>query len=176
MRKLALALIALLALTSCGGGTTQAQENFIAGSGAVTFIKKNSRDVAPELSGKTLTGTSITAEKGISVINIWASWCAPCRAEAPTLQDLSDKFSDVKFYGILTRDTEANARAFVSKYKISYPTFVDDLLLLGFNKSLPANAIPSTLVLDKDGKIAARISGEITVASLTNLLERVKSE
>ena len=165
-----------MVLTSCGGGSTQSEENFIAGNGAVTFIKAGNRTLAPELKGKTLSGIEIRAEKSYAVINVWASWCAPCRAEAPTLQALSEKFTDVKFYGILTRDTEANARAFVGKYGITYPTFTDDILLLGFNKSLPANAIPSTLVLDKDGKIAGRISGEVTVASLTNLIERVKSE
>lgn len=175
MKRL-LPFILLFTLTACGGGTDQAQESFIAGNGAVTFIKNSDRALAPTLSGKTLNGSQLVAAQGVSVINVWASWCAPCRAEAATLQALSIKYPDVPFYGILTRDTEANGRSFVATYGITYPTFIDDALLLGFNSTLPANAIPSTLVLDKAGKIAGRISGEVTVSSLSNLIERVKSE
>jgi thiol-disulfide isomerase/thioredoxin len=112
----------------------------------------------------------------MAVVNVWASWCAPCRAEAPTLAALSKKYSDVAFIGILTRDNPATAEAFVRRFSLPYPTLIDDSVLIGFRKSLPANAIPSTVIIDKKGKVAARISGGVTVASLSELIEKVSAE
>jgi hypothetical protein len=83
---------------------------------------------------------------------------------------------DINFVGILTRDNPVNAEAFVRKNKSAYPTLIDDSVLIGFSKSLPANAIPTTLVIDKNGLVAGRISGVVTIASLTELLDKVKSE
>jgi thiol-disulfide isomerase/thioredoxin len=132
---------------------------------------------APELSGMTLLGVNYTLPKGaIAVVNVWASWCSPCRAEEPTLAAMTKIYPDVNFVGILTRDNPVNAEAFVRKNKSPYPTLIDDSVLIGFSKTLPANAIPTTLVLDKDGKVAGRISGIVTIASLSELIEKIKSE
>jgi peroxiredoxin len=85
-------------------------------------------------------------------------------------------YPEVAFIGILTRDNPVNAEAFVRKRNVPYPTLIDDSILIGFRKSLPANAIPSTVVIDKNGKVAARISGAITVSSLKDLIEKVSAE
>ena len=85
-------------------------------------------------------------------------------------------FADVQFIGILTRDNPVNAEAFNRKRGTPYPTLIDDSILIGFRKSLPANAIPTTVVIDRDGNVAARISGSVTVASLSNLIEEVSAE
>ena len=175
----AVALIATaLLLTSCGGGgTSTSQESFVSGDGAVTFIKPEKRIEAPALSGMTLSGTNYTYSVGkVAVVNVWASWCSPCRAEAPTLVALANKYSDVAFIGILTRDNPATAEAFQRRFSLPYPTLIDDSLLIGFKGSLPANAIPSTVLIDKAGRVAARISGAVTVASLSDLIERVSTE
>ena len=165
-------------LTSCGGGgTSSSQESFVSGNGAVTFIKPEKRVEAPALSGMTLSGTNYTYSVGkVAVVNVWASWCSPCRAEAPTLAALAKKYSDVAFIGILTRDNPATAEAFQRRFSLPYPTLIDDSLLIGFKGSLPANAIPSTVLIDKSGNVAARISGVVTVASLSDLIERVSGE
>jgi thiol-disulfide isomerase/thioredoxin len=178
MKKIAPAFIALLLLTGCSnGGASQAEESFISGDGAVTYIKKSDRLVAPKISGMTLLGSQYKFDVGkVAVVNVWASWCSPCRAEEPALSALAKKYSEVEFIGILTRDNPVNAEAFVRKREIPYPTLIDDSILVGFRKSLPANAIPSTVVLDKDGNVAARISGAVTVASLSELIERVSAE
>lgn len=178
MKKLVAACAALLFLSGCGNnGTQTAGEDFIAGNGATSFIAANDRIAAPTLSGMTLLGTKYTLPKNqMAVINVWASWCSPCRAEEPTLAAMSQKYPDVNFVGILTRDNLVNAEAFVRKMKSPYPTLIDDSVLIEFSKSLPANAIPTTLVLDKNGKIAGRISGAVTIASLSELLDKVKSE
>ena len=178
MKKFAPAFLALLLLTGCSnGGASQAEESFISGDGAVTFIKKSDRINAPKISGMTLLGTNYKFDGGkVAVVNVWASWCSPCRAEEPALSALARKYSDVEFIGILTRDNPVNAEAFSRKRNIPYPTLIDDSILVGFRKSLPANAIPSTVVIDETGKVAARISGAVTVASLTDLIERVSAE
>jgi hypothetical protein len=89
---------------------------------------------------------------------------------------LANKYTDVAFIGILTRDNPANAEAFERRFNIPYPTVIDDSILLGFKGSLPANAIPTTVILDKSGLVAARISGVVTVASLSKLIEKVAAE
>lgn len=168
----------LILLAGCTGGVSSKDSNsFVAGNGTVTFIKASARKSAPDLSGKTLDGGSFTLGKNkVAVINVWASWCAPCRAEAPTLSALSEKYSGVNFLGILTRDNPGNARAFIRRFAIAYPSLVDDRVLLGFRGQLVPNAIPTTLVIDSKGRVAARISGEITVASLSKVIEQVQAE
>ena len=176
-KALAFLVISLL-LTSCGGGgTSSSQESFVSGNGSVTFINPDKRVEAPALSGMTLSGTNYRYSVGkVAVVNVWASWCSPCRAEAPTLVALANKYRDVAFIGILTRDNPATAEAFQRRFSLPYPTLIDDSLLIGCKGSLPANAIPSTVVIDKTGRVAARISGAVTVASLTDLIERVSGE
>jgi hypothetical protein len=89
---------------------------------------------------------------------------------------LTEIYPDVNFVGILTRDNLVNAEAFIRKRNSPYPTLIDDSVLIGFSKSLPANAIPTTVVIDKNGMVAGRISGIVTIASLSELLDKVKSE
>jgi thiol-disulfide isomerase/thioredoxin len=167
-----------LVLSSCGGGgSSMAEESFVSGNGSVSYIKAADRIAAPALSGMTLSGKNYTYNVGqVAVVNVWASWCAPCRAEAPTLAALTEKYTDVAFIGILTRDNPVNAEAFARRFALPYPTLIDDSVLIGFRKSLPANAIPSTVLLDKRGNVAARISGEVTYSSLSELIEKVSAE
>jgi thiol-disulfide isomerase/thioredoxin len=167
-----------LALSSCGGGGSSiAEESFVSGNGSVSYIKPSDRIAAPALSGMTLSGKNYTYNVGqVAVVNVWASWCAPCRAEAPTLAALSEKYTDVAFMGILTRDNPVNAEAFARRFALPYPTLIDDSVLIGFRKSLPANAIPSTVLIDKRGNVAARVSGEVTYSSLAELIEKVSAE
>jgi thiol-disulfide isomerase/thioredoxin len=178
MKKIVAIIVFAFALTACGGGGNSAsEESFVSGDGSTTFIKISDRKIAPAITGMTLSGENYTYQKDkVAVVNVWASWCSPCRAEAPTLVALANKYKDVAFIGILTRDNPANAEAFERRFKIPYPTVIDDSILLGFKGSLPANAIPTTVILDKSGLVAARISGVVTVASLSKLIEKVSAE
>jgi len=177
LKKLAIVLILALALTGCGNAKQVATKSYVAGNGTVTFIESKDRKTAPVLTGLTLDGENLQVPHGgIVVVNVWASWCAPCRAEAPTLAALANKYQGVVFVGVLTRDSEVAARAFEKRFQIPYPTLVDDSVLLGFRDTLSANAIPSTIVIDKKGMVAARISGQITVASLSELIEKIHAE
>jgi len=168
--------LSLLLLTGCAGGGISAQNenSFVAGSGNATYVKKSERKDAPKISGTTLNSGDKTLNLNqVTVINVWASWCAPCRAEAPVLQDFSIKYPQVQFAGILTRDNLSSAKAFYENFQLTYPTFTDDSLLLGFSGSIIPNAIPTTLIIDKNGKVAVRISGEVTVATFQKLLDKV---
>jgi len=178
MKRISLLFLCVIALSGCSnGGASKAEQSFIAGTGVVTTIGKSDRVSAPALSGMTLQGTQYAYKVGkVAVVNVWASWCSPCRAEEPALSALSRKYIDVEFIGILTRDNPVNAEAFVRRRGTPYPTLIDDSLLIGFKNSLPANAIPTTVVIDRQGKVAARISGAVTVASLSDLIEKVSAE
>jgi thiol-disulfide isomerase/thioredoxin len=155
MRKLLIILcLPLLMACSSNGVTSGDEQAFISGNGVATYISPDKRKVAPEISGPTLSGGSFQAEPGkLLVINVWASWCSPCRAEAGALQELSLAYPEVHFLGVLTRDTRVAAQSFVDRF-----------------------AIPTTLIIDSKSRVAARISGEVTYSSLKELIERVKSD
>ncbi len=138
---------------------------------------------APAVSGKTLQGEDLALSDfagDVVVLNVWGSWCAPCRAEAQTLQKLSDKYAKdgVQFVGINTRDDNANAQAFERNFGISYPSLsdTDGRLQLEFHDSLPPSAIPSTLVIDRQGRVAARVLGPVTYSQMTGLIDDVAGE
>jgi thiol-disulfide isomerase/thioredoxin len=185
-RAATLALVAGMVLATAGCSSGEVNDatggnglTYIEGDGTVTIIPPDQRTEAPAISGKTLNGPSYStaADAGsIVVANVWASWCAPCRAEAPALADLSKKLAkdDVAFVGINTRDQDAAARAFVDRFGITYPSIVDTdgTLLLGLGSQAPRN-IPSTLVFDKHGRVAATVSGSISYSGLQELVQKV---
>ena len=177
MKKIILPLLLAITLTACGGGQQVATKSYVSGNGTVTFIEKENRKIGPVLTGKTLTGENFQLPNGgIVVVNVWASWCAPCRAEAPTLKALAEKYKGVVFLGVLTRDSEVAARAFERRFQMPYPTLIDDSVLVGFRDTLSANAIPTTIIMDKEGRVAARVSGEVTYSGLRSLIEKIHAE
>ncbi|MGH8836974.1 MAG: TlpA family protein disulfide reductase, partial [Actinomycetes bacterium] len=130
---LAAALVAGLAGCSGsagGAGRGSAEQAFVAGNGSVQTVPAADRKPAPALAGTTLTGDrfDLGALRGkVVVLNVWASWCAPCRAEAPNLEQVyqSIRADGVAFVGLNTRDEPDNARAFERRVGISYPSVVD---------------------------------------------------
>ena len=186
-RTAILAVITALSATSLAACTdtkvTPSSSNgqrYVAGSGSVQVIEPSDRKPAPELTGTTLNGSSFDLADlrgNVTVLNVWASWCSPCRAEAPGLQKVSTDLAGqgVRFVGIDTRDTKDNARAFERRFGITYPSVVDEdgTLLLRFKETLPPQAIPTTLVIDKDGRMAARALKPLTEEQLRELIRSV---
>lgn len=173
-------LATLLALGGCGGTTASSGTSNVADQvGTVTF-KPGSRPAAPAFSGTTLTGASFSfaADKGsVVVINWWGSWCSDCRQEAPALTALAKKYQakGVKFLGIDIADSAANAEAYMRTFGVTYPSLNDpgDTIALDFRATVPTQAIPFTLVVDRTGRIAGRVIGQDTYSGLGAILANV---
>lgn len=172
---------ATLLLSACAPGGAQptpSGNNYVAGSSALTRIPPSERKPAPVVagselgSGKTISSASYLGK--VVVLNAWASWCGPCRKEAPELQQASVATAkEAQFLGINSRDYDpANPEAFVRATKVTYPSIydADGTLLLKFTESMPLSSFPSTLILDRQGRIAVRIVGGITKLTLVGLI------
>lgn len=174
---IAFSLLSLSFVDSSSEVEVGAELSYIEGNGAVTKVAVGSRKPTPDLSGTLIDGSEYLMERGKPIVmNVWASWCSPCRAEAPTLQALSEKYPEVQFLGVLTRDNLTAAQRFIDRFGLTFPSLRSDDVLLEFNDAMIANAIPTTILIDKDGLIAARIAGEVTFTGLGALIDEVLSE
>jgi len=160
------------------GGESGAGATPYSGTTGLTIYPPDERIEAPDLQGVTLDGElfALTDLAGrVVVLNVWGSWCSPCRAEAPDLAKLARETADrgVRFVGIDTRDTTAAAQAFVRAVKIPYPSIADPdgQVLLELAGIIPVTAVPSTLVVDRQGNVAAKVVGQVSYATLRGLLE-----
>lgn len=189
MKKL-IALLVLASsislLTGCAANDNLAQQfrsgdnkNYIAGDGTVTEFKTDrpgpvewfgESDLGGQLSSANLTGVPI-------VMNFWYAGCAPCRAEAPLLAKLAKEFDGkVQFVGVNVRDSAATANAFERNFKITYPSIIDNSsgsVALAFTGIVTPQAVPTTLVIDKTGKVSARILGRADESTLHSLIVTV---
>jgi thiol-disulfide isomerase/thioredoxin len=150
----------------------------VAGNGTVTIVPPKDRDQPVRLVGRSIEGNvvDVAAHRGHPVVvNVWGSWCGPCRKEAPALQAayVQLKPSGVAFLGIDTRDDDlAQAKAFQESFGITYPSIVDDggSVLLNLRGVVTPSAVPTTLVLDEQGRVAARVSGPVDTTTLVGLV------
>jgi thiol-disulfide isomerase/thioredoxin len=170
-------LVAALALAACSSASG-ASDGFVTGDGSVTTYAAGARKTVPDLTGPTLEGgtLSLSSYRGkVVVLNFWGSWCAPCRDEGPALENLSTTYASkgVQFVGLNIRDDADSAKAFLQNIGSTYPSLYDGpdgLLVLEFSKIVPPEGTPTTLLIDRQGKIAARIIGETTEPQLKELL------
>jgi thiol-disulfide isomerase/thioredoxin len=184
----AAALLAAGALGACSAGGTGAAgaaggSNYVSGDGTITYLPPSRRRDPVDLSGATLEGRQLdlaTLRGKVVVLNVWGSWCPPCRKEARDLQQAYEQLGPqgVEFVGINFRDPDpAPAQAFQRAFGITYPSLRDDggSALLALRGAVSANSIPSTLVLDEQGRVAARASTVVTRTTLVDLVEDVRS-
>lgn len=152
-------------------------KNYIAGDGSVTEYAAAERKPPVVLTGEMYNGTVVDSRDWagkVIVLNFWYAACAPCRLEAPRLEALWNEFKpqNVLFYGVNDRDEEPAATAFERNFGITYPSMQDKDggILLAMTQYVPPQAVPSTLVLDKQGKVAARILGLADQSILKSLI------
>lgn len=186
LRRLLTLLLSLvvLVLAGCAGASDSSGsgDGYIGGIKKITTVEPGQRQTAPILEGVGLDGEEISTADwagDVIVVNLWGSWCPPCRKEAPVLKAISEELADenVRFVGLLTKDKPAAAAAFNAKAGITYPSIVDDdgTQQLAFADSLPSQAIPTTWVIDSKGKVAVRIiDDELTETTLRDAIAWVK--
>lgn len=154
-------------------------KGYIAGDGSVTEYQEAERGDPVVFTGELFDGQAVTAEslRGKPVLlNFWYAGCAPCRAEAPDLQKLSEEFKDkIAFYGVNVRDEKNTAEAFERSFNITYPSFKDvsGKVLLALSTYVPAQAVPTTVILDDKGRVASRVLGQANPSILKTLVETV---
>ncbi|MEU8706080.1 TlpA disulfide reductase family protein [Streptomyces sp. NPDC048565] len=183
----ATAVAGVITLSACGGGQAGGggNTNFVTGSGGISTVAKGERTDAPKLDGKTLEGKALDVAdyKGkVVVLNFWGSWCGPCRAEAKHFAKVAKQTEDegVQFVGVNTRDPKKSlAVSFEKDFGVTYPSLYDPTgkLLLRFPKgTLNPQAIPSTVVIDRDGKLAARTLVALDAEKLRKMIDPLIAE
>ena len=177
------AVAAALILTGCASQQathlTDVYESgsgdYISGDGRLITLTPESRDEPVSFSGALDMGGDFDAEAArgdVVIINFWYAACPPCRIEAPDLEELHQQYldADVTMVGVNVRDTAGTSLTFAEEFGITYPSIIDnetnDVQLVFADGKLGQNAVPTTLVLDRQGRIAARYSGLITSPSV----------
>lgn len=193
MRKLlaALAISALVLTTSACANDSLADQfrsgdnkNYIAGDGTVTEFAPGSRPKAASWSGVTESGEAISSTQldgVITVMNFWYAGCAPCRIEMPELIQLQTEFlpEGVQFIGVNVRDSAETSLAFARRIDMNFPSVMDaktGSVVLGFTGVVTPQAVPTTLVIDAEGNVSARVLGRIDKGILTTLVKTVIEE
>lgn len=182
-----LAVVLIAGLAACSNDPLADQyragdnKGFIAANGfQVVEIPEAERTDPVEFTGTTEAGESLGSEDldgDVVVVNFWYAACGPCRAEAPDLEKAYTSFEGdaVSFVGINTSDAAETAAAFAENYGVTYPSLLaakDGAIKLAFADKTPINATPTTLVLDKKGRVAARIIGQLEDVSILQTLVR----
>ena len=186
---MAIASTISLSLTACAANDPLASQfkagdnkNYIAGDGSVTEYALGNRGKSVKWAGPTETGGILASEQlsGVPVVmNFWYAGCAPCRAEAPDLLAISKEFPKVQFVGVNVRDSAATAAAFNRNFKLTWPSIIDSStgsVALAFTGIVTPAAVPTTLVIDKQGRVSARVLGRVDKSILTTLVQTVQDE
>lgn len=180
LSALVLTLLLALLVAGCSGSDGTGDKGYVDGTGVITQLDPGDRDEPGEVSGTTLEGEDISLDdfRGkVVVVNVWGSWCPPCRAEADELVEAAERLQpggEVAFLGINTRDNSSEtALAFQRSRKVPYPSIFDPggRTLLAFRGTLTPASIPSTVIIDRQGRVAASILGQLP--SVTTLVELV---
>lgn len=182
----ALLAAAALALTGCNDDRDTIndqmrqgdQKGYVAGDGTIEVLPPEQRELQLTLTGTTLENEpwSTADQVGkVVVINVWGSWCGPCIEETPDLVQVADELAGdgvpVQFIGVNSRDSVQTALAFQRAYEVSYPSLLDDGGRTRSQLGGLGVATPSTIVLDTQGRVAARVSGPVDATTLRGLVD-----
>ncbi len=186
-RRLPLLVAALAVTAAVAGACTDVNgtegKDYVAGDGGIVEIAKADRKAPVEVSGETLAGDplDLADRRGsVVVVNVWWSGCGPCRVEAPMLADAADELAgDATIVGIDIRDSRENGLAFERGLDVPYPSISDpgSEQLLNFPAPYDPRQLPSTVVLDRQGRVAALIPGQLpSKLTLVDIVEKVAAE
>lgn len=186
-RAASLAVVALLALgglTACVGSTSEVPDaGYQAGDGSFTSWAAADRAEPVELTGTTFDGEAIDLAQwrgDVVVLNFWYADCPPCRAEAPDLAAIATEYADagVHLLGVNGRDDADRVAAFTETFALTYPSLNDSsaTAVAALQGVVPLSAYPTTVVLDREGRPAARILGLADGTTLRDLIDDVLAE
>lgn len=179
----AAAAILLAGCTSTDGVAGVDGGGYISGDGSVRVVAAGDRVDVPAWGGDTVDGDHVDSASldGVVVLNFWYAGCPPCRLEAPDLEALHLEYGDsVTFLGVNIRDSAPTASSFEEEYGVTYDSILDAStrdVMSAFAENVPPSAVPTTLVLDASGRVAARISGMLpSRTTLADILDDVLAE
>ena len=194
-RSIAAFVLAAAAIATSGCASSTAEnlanqfksgdnKNYVTGDGTSLEIANANRGKAVEWTGVTEHGTILSSANltgVVTVLNFWYAGCAPCRAEAKDLEKLYQKYLPykVQFVGVNVRDTAGTALAFDRNFGMTYPSIIDNntgSVVLAFTGVVSPQAVPTTIVVDRKGRVAARILGRLEPTTLDSMIQRVVSE
>lgn len=186
-RRTAATILAVVLLAGCTASTdapkqTGSEFRFVEGTPSGEVIAKDDRQDAPNITGELLTGEPYALDEhagSIVVMNFWASWCAPCRIETPDLQQIYETYQPqgVELIGVLVRDTKGQGQTFSQQVGVTYPSLYDPSAKIALQlNGYPLTAIPSTVVIDANGQVAAAYVSVVDVESLTSTIEKLLAE
>ncbi|HQR26563.1 MAG TPA: TlpA disulfide reductase family protein [Nocardioides sp.] len=183
LRALAAVLTLLLTTAACSSLEGTGDKGYISGNGQITVVDPGERGEPVELEGTTLDGEPLSLADlrgSVVVVNVWWSACGPCRSEEPKLVAAHGQAEDAEFVGVNIRDSSVEpAQSFVRRFDVPYPSIFDPSgkALLAFAGTLSPRTIPSTVLLDRQGRIAASVIGEIpSTLTLTDLVAQIADE
>jgi thiol-disulfide isomerase/thioredoxin len=170
-------IVVLIAVWPGDGGSGVTK---VDGNASAVLYSAGHRPVAPGFTGTTLAGSKLSSSSyrgKVVVLNFWGSWCVPCREEASVLAAVAARYrsSGVSFLGVDVRDTTASARAFVSQFHVGYPSIGDpgSVITADFSDVVPIAGTPTTLVIDRTGRVAGAVFGSVSYPELTTILTKV---
>lgn len=171
----AILLAVVLWLAACAPGDAAESPGYVSGDGTVTEWAVQERGEPVVLSGTDFEGEPVDVEDfegQVVLLNTWYASCPPCRAEAPDLV-AADARDDVQVIGINSRDDAATALAFDRTFAVEYPSIddADGQAIAQLQGLVAINAVPTTLVLDTEGRVAARVVGRVEPSTLDALIE-----
>lgn len=187
------ALVGALGLAGCSGGSNLSDQwneggdkGYVSGDGSTTSTSIDERTEPVVFEGTVEDGSTFSNKDiagDVTVVNFWYAGCAPCRAEAPDLVAAHAEFADdgVQFIGVNTRDQVAQAEQFAEQFNVEYPSIMDNAggreVQRAFAGQVPLNAVPTTLILDREGRVAHRVIGQLAGESqLRTLIQETLDE
>ncbi|WP_224760573.1 TlpA disulfide reductase family protein [Salinibacterium sp. ZJ450] len=158
-------------------------KGYVAGDGNIITTPLAERGDPIVFDSELSDGSQISSDEyggKVLVVNFWYASCAPCREEAPDLEELNQEFADdVSFLGVNLRDSAGTAEAFMRKFEMTFPTVLDvdnGTMTLAFAGVTAPRATPSTIVLDQEGRVSAQIMGMFDRSILRTLIAETIAE